>query len=326
MKITELRKLLNTTSDADLKKSIVEIYELLPKNKKDEADVIIESILKGMDPKKAIPKIDYEELSYDINRFLKNAYEQNYLRPNRMVQKKDRSKWRFLVKNYVKELDNVDVDHPFYDEAITLLTNLYNMMCYACNYYLFSSSDPFQSVGITQTGFYDILAKKVLAKGCTTEAVTNLLVCATQSGLSAMSLNLYQEINLISHLNNSNQLHFSIECANDLITSTKEKWKKLPERSHNRYFLKEQINNLCDFILMSKFELKEYNEETFKYYFDNHIEHDQELNLYCALDLVDEDDDELWIQIYEYGVNKRKIDPRDRLKEMYKDKLKSYNP
>ena len=33
MKITELRKLLNTTSDADLKKSIVEIYKLLPKNK-----------------------------------------------------------------------------------------------------------------------------------------------------------------------------------------------------------------------------------------------------------------------------------------------------
>lgn len=324
MKITELRKMLSTTSDTDLKKALIETYKLLPKNKKDEADVLIESIIKGVDPKKVVPKVDYEKLSKEIHRFLSNAYEQNYLKPNRVIQKKDRPKWRFLVKNYVKELDNVNVDHPFYDEAVVLLTNLYNMMCYACNYYLFSSADPFQSVGITQTDFYDILTKKTLAKGYTTEACTNLLICATQSGLSAMSLNLYQEINLISHLNASNQLHSAIECAKDLVISTKDKLNKASNRN-NQYFLKEQINNLCDFILMAKIEVKEYDEDAFKYYFGNHIDHEEEITLYCALDLVrysDDDDDELWIQIYEYGVKKRKIKPRDRLKEMYKDKLK----
>lgn len=324
MKITELRKMLNSTSDTNLKKALVETYKLLPKNKKEEADALIESILTGTEPKKVVPKVDYEKLSKEIHRFLSNAYEQNYLRPNRVVQKKDRPKWRFLVKNYVKELENVSVENPFYDEAVNLLTNLYNMMCYACNYYLFSSADPFQSVGIEQPRFYDILAKKTLAKGYTTEACTNLLVCATQSGLSAMALNLYQEINLISHLNASNQLHFAIECAKDLVISTNDKLNKASNRN-NQYFLKEQINNLCDFILMAQFELKEYDENTIKYYFDNRIEHDQEVTLYCALDLVryyDEDEDELWIQIYEYGVKKRKIKPRDRLKEMYKDKLK----
>ena len=41
MKIAELRKLLENTNDELLRKTIIEIYKLVPSAKKDDADCII---------------------------------------------------------------------------------------------------------------------------------------------------------------------------------------------------------------------------------------------------------------------------------------------
>ena len=53
------------------------------------------------------------------------------------------------------------------------------------------------------------------------------------------------------------------------------------------------------------------------YFFHESQERDKEIVLYRALRLMEwMDEDELWLQIYEYGL-KQKIKPRDVLKKEY---------
>lgn len=324
MKIAELKKMIDKVDDALLKKILVEVYKNVPNTKKYELDETITSILSG-DGKKKVERVDtpnYDKLKDEIDEFLENAYAQNYFAPNRTIPKKDRPKWRFLVKRYVKELCNINVNSGNYDSAVDLLIRLYRMMCYACNCYLFNTEDPFNSVGISQYDFYEILASRILAKGYTKENLTVLLMCACTGGLSRESLNYSQEALLLSKLDNVEQISLAIDMAKDLANQANKKLKELG-KNYNSYTIEDDINNFTDFVFIAMIKLEEYD-EAIEYYFNNHIDRDNEITLYCALVLVDwyAEDDDLWIKYYEYGIKKRKIKPRDNLKEEYKEKTK----
>ena len=57
------------------------------------------------------------------------------------------------------------------------------------------------------------------------------------------------------------------------------------------------------------------------YFFSNCMENNKEITLYRALDLMNMmDEDDMWIQIYEYGV-KKKIKPREFLQESYQKRI-----
>lgn len=162
MKVADLRKILNNTNDVVLKNAFVEVYKLVPASKKEDADEIITNVLSGNTQKITKPKekVDYKKLNKEVDTFLKNAYAQYYVAPNRVVAKKDRPKWRFLVKRYIKELDKVPYGSEYYQESIEQLIKLYKLMCDACCYYLFSTDDSFNSVGISQGEFYRIIVEK----------------------------------------------------------------------------------------------------------------------------------------------------------------------
>lgn len=322
MKVAELRKILNNTSDDVLKNVLVEVYKLVPTCKKETADEIITNVISGNTKKitKTKETVDYKKLSNEINTFLKHAYAQYYVAPNRVIPKKDRSKWRFQVKRYVKELDKVDSGNEFYNEAIDLLVKLYKLMCDACSYYLFTTDDSFNSVGISQDDFYRIIATKKLSLGYTNENITTLLIVASTGGLSRSSLHIYQELILLSQLKDENILHLAIDKAKELVDSTSEKIKGTREYSSAKYALIESVNNYCDFILMASIKLDEFD-DGIDYYFKHNQDRDEEVKLYCALDCIEwfeEDNNELWIKCYEYGVKNRKIKPRDYLIDQYK--------
>lgn len=132
-----------------------ETYKQLRKGQKEDFDSLLTDILQGKTvEKKAVEEaVPFEELERQVTEFLENAYAQNYFAPNRVIPKSQRPKWRFMVKNYIKELERVSSESDYYSRSVKLLTDLYKLICQACNYYLFSTDDPFRSIGWEQQDF-----------------------------------------------------------------------------------------------------------------------------------------------------------------------------
>lgn len=320
MKVQELRDLLKTADRELLEKAFVESYKQFTKGKKEEVDQIITGIFEGKDEKPVSKNnaMSFEELERQIPEFLENAYAQNYLAPNRVIPKSQRSKWRFMVKNYIKELGKIPEDSENYFKSVKMLTDLYHLLCTACNYYLFSSDDPFRSIGWEQPDLFHMVVVKTFGKGYSREKISALLLDAATGGLSRESLHIFQEQVLLAELKTSDVKYMAIEEARKLIDEKEIKLNGLKKYDNHRYDLKETVNNLCDMILMTAIELAEAPSEI-EYYFQNYGENDKEITLYCALRIADwAENDELWIQIYEYGIGK-KIKPRECLIEKYND-------
>ena len=318
MKVQELRDLLKAADRDLLEKAFVESYKHLTKKQKEEADQAIADALSGKSVKSTVKKesVNFDELELQITEFLENAYAQNYFAPNRIIPKSQRPKWRFMVKNYIKELEKISVDDANYTRSAKLLTDLYHMLCEACNYYLFSTDDAFRSVGWQQPDLFQMVVKKTFGDGYSREKVSALLLYSVSGGLSRESLHIEQESVLLAELKTSDVKYMAIEEARKLIDERKQKLKGLKKYDSKRYSLEEEINNLCDVILMTAIELAEPS-SGIEYYFQNYERSDKEITLYCALKIADwVEDDELWIKIYEYGIGK-KIKPREWLVGKY---------
>ena len=141
MKVQELRKLLGASERADLEKSFVECYKQLRKGQKEDIDPLLTAILTGKETeqKSGGSPVDFLELEHQINEFIVNANAQNYFAPNRIIPKSQRPKWRFIVKNFIKELSKIPSDSDNYEKSVKLLADLYSLICEACNVYLFST-------------------------------------------------------------------------------------------------------------------------------------------------------------------------------------------
>lgn len=318
MKVQELRDLLKAADRDLLEKAFVESYKHLTKKQKEEADQAIADALSGKSVKSTVKKesVNFDELELQITEFLENAYAQNYFAPNRIIPKSQRPKWRFMVKNYIKELEKISVDDANYTRSAKLLTDLYHMLCEACNYYLFSTDDAFRSVGWQQPDLFQMVVKKTFGDGYSREKVSALLLYSVSGGLSRESLHIEQESVLLAELKTSDVKYMAIEEARKLIDERKQKLKGLKKYDSKRYSLEEEINNLCDVILMTAIELAEPS-SGIEYYFQNYERFDKEITLYCALKIADwVEDEELWIKIYEYGIGK-KIKPREWLVGKY---------
>lgn len=326
MKIQELRTLLSASDRAHLEKAFAECYKQLRKAQKEEIDSVLIGILEGksMEKKKTGDSIDFEELEQQITAFMKNAYDQNYFVPNRIIPKGQRPKWRFMVKNFIKELEKIPPENDNYQKAVKLLTDLYQLICEACNYYLFSTDDPFRSIGWEQPAFFELLVKKTFAAGYSRENISLLLLYATTGGLSREALHVYQEIILLNSLKTSDVSYMAMEEAKKLIDERTKKLSSLQKYDSQRYYLESEIDELCSMILLTAIKLAE-PEQGIDYYFKHSTRTDKEITLYRALDLISRiDDNDLWMKVYEYGIQK-KIKPRDDLIRTY-EKLKKEIP
>lgn len=319
MKIQELRNAIKEADRELLEKAFVECYKQFKKSQKEEVDQIIQDVLSGKEEKviKKNQSVDFSELESQITEFLSNAYAQNYFAPNRVIPKSQRPKWRFMVKNYIKELEKIPAENENFAQSAKLMTDIYHLLCSACNYYLFSTDDPFRSVGWEQPDLFRVVVKKNFGLGFSREKIAAMILDATSGGISIETLHICQEIVLLSELKTSDVKYMAIEEAQKLIDERKKKLTGLKKYDSNRYYLVEEINNLCGMILLIAIELAEIA-SGIEYYFQNYEENNKEITLYCALDIVDRvENDALWIKVYEYGIRK-KIKPRDSLVRKYK--------
>lgn len=318
MKVQELRQLLGASEREHLEKAFVECYKQLRKGQKEEMDAVLTDILRGkaVEQKKAEGSVSFEELEQQIVIFLDNAYAQNYFAPNRIIPKSQRPKWRFLVKNFIRELEKIPPESENYQKSVKLLADLYRLMCAACNTYLFSTEDPFRSIGWKQPDLFALLVKKTFAAGYAREGISGLLLCAATGGLSGESLHIQQEMALLGGLKTSDVRYMAMEEAKKLVEERTGQLASLKKYDNREYYLREAINELCGMILMIAVELAE-PEEGIEYYFKYSREKNREIVLYRALDIVDwMKEDDLWLKVYEYGI-KVKIKPRDYLQAEY---------
>lgn len=320
MKVQDLRNLLSGADRGLLEKAFVESYKHFSKSQKEEIDSVIVSILEGKDTKKAEKKapVDFPALEQEINLFLENAYAQNYFAPNRVIPKNQRPKWRFLVKNYIKQLEKISVESEYFSRAVKLLGDLYHMLCYGCNYYIFSTEDTFRSVGWDQSDLFRMLVKKTFSQGYSKAAMGQLLLDACSGGLSRESLYVENMLVLLGELKTSDVKYMAIETAKELTEERLDKLRHLKKGGSDSrsYKLRETANNLCGMILMISIVLAE-PEEGVRYFFENCKEYDREVVLYKALDYTDYvSDDRMWVDVYRYGL-KMKIEPRETLREEY---------
>ena len=173
-----------------------------------------------------------------------------------------------------------------------------------------------------QPDFFKLLVTKTFANGYSRKNISQLLRYATTGGLSRESLHIQQEMILLSGLRTSDVKYVAIEEAKKLVEEGVGKLASLKKYSSSQYYMNEAVNELCGMIFLITIALAE-PETGMEYYFAHSREGDNEITLYCALQLADwVGGDDLWIKVYEYGLSK-KIKPRNSLKEEYAIRLGS---
>ena len=321
MKIDELRRLLQAADRENLEKAFAESYKQLRKSQKEEIDQVLTDILEGKAVKKESKKegpVEFDTLKGQIEFFIENARAQNYFAPNRVIPKSQRPKWRFMVKNFIKELEKIPPESENFAESVRLLDQLYALICLGCNVYLFSTDDPFRSIGWEQDQLFALLVKRTFETGYSRENISKLLLRAAVGGLSRESLHIQQEMVLISALRTADVRTTAIEEAEKLVDEREEELKALKKYDDGIYELEDAIEELSGVILMLSADLEEWK-KGINYYFKHSKCQNREVTLYYALDilwLIDRDD--LWLKTYEYGLQK-KIKPRDELTRRYEE-------
>lgn len=325
MKVQELRQLMESADMEHLMKAFIESYKHLQKAQKEEIDPVLVDILKGKEvvKKKIETVVEFDDLEQQIKVFIENAYAQNYVAPNRVIPKNQRPKWRFMVKNFIKELEKIEPGDSDYARAVKLLTDIYALICQACNVYLFSTDDPFRSIGWEQDALFELVVRKTFAAGYLREDISRLLLLSVTGGLSMEASHINQEVVLIGGLKTRDAKYMTVEETQKLIEERMGKLGKLKQYDRERYHLEEEVNGFCDVSLLLGDALAETVKEV-EYYFKHYISNSQENTLYHALRLIDDiEADDLWIQVYEYGM-KHKIKAPDHMQAVY-ERLKKQN-
>ena len=322
MKIQEFRDIIKRCNREDEEKIASEMYKLLPKNKKEEADPLIEDIISGRTShkkKKANVKLDFDSLKEEINVFLDHVDNDLYLKPNRIVPKNKRSKWRFEVKNFIKLINEIPADGENGEESTRLLRELYKRLAHGCGFYIFPSDDPFQSIGIRQPDFYEMLVKRTFATGFTDEKIKNILEDATLVFIDRDSLHSELEAIYADLLATSEVKYRALSIIKEYVEQFETELNQDKNNlSHNNYRIKSFIEELCETMLIISILLNK-PEDTVRYYWEHVHDLKKEITLYKILDTIREfGDEKLWIKVYEDGI-KNNIQPRNSLSKHYQE-------
>lgn len=325
MKITEVREHVKKYKEADLRAIVAELYKAIPANKRDEKniDAIIADysgyINKSKEKNNRIARVDIKQLKEDVEIFVDNAYDQYYLIPNNVIHKKNRPKWRFIVKAFINDLQSIPADSDDPATSNELLKKLYEMLCYACGRYLFKSDDPFRSVGIEQPALYETIISRLFYTGINAVNIKTALKLALENGLDRQTL--YSDLIavFISYLKSTDARMLAIEQCKSLIAEYRAKTQTKSVSlfgDYDSYRRGEIINDLAITVFQLYIRLYEYD-EAISYYYDNHKESNKEIILYVLLNMLKNLDlKDLWLREYRNAV-KEGIKPREHLQREF---------
>jgi hypothetical protein len=323
MKISELRALLDRTSLEDMKRILVELYRALPK--KTRENLAIDELLQNpaftragsKQAKARAQSVDIDDLGAELEEFLIDAYAQNYLAPNRIIPKSQRPKWRFKVKRFFSEINAAVAKPGSIEKASDLLEKLYRMLCYACDFVLFSADDPFQSVGITQTAFLDAVLGLKLEHLDLGKFIDHGLRLVADSRLNRYTLGSDLAQILVDRLRTPESLELAIEGAT--------KWHSGPHPAPDRkqeYHRSDRLDRLAEFGFLAYVKLADYD-RAIDFFKVRYARSNPEITLFVLLQwLRSLRREDLWQREYESAVQAG-IEPRASLSNAYQH-LKSH--
>ena len=324
MKVDELRTALNQYDAAVLKEIIVMLYKKIPKSRKEDEGLDELLLHFSKEKKPAVKKetvVDFDALQFDVEQFLEYADEQYYLAPNRYVRKEKRSKWRFEVRRFIKELQTVGGEDN--EAAALLLADIYAMLSYACSYWVFSSEDPFLPVGYKQPDLLRLVLAKIFSGGYNEATIKTAVFLTLDSNVDRETLH-HELLDILAaqlQTPDTKELAMAQCIAYQKEYIAYQSAKQLFRYTDGIQYRKTRHSNYAvELYSMLKFSLHEYD-EGIDYFLKNYSERNKEVTLYCLLCYFLSDDElsSLWIREYERAVADG-IEPRDSLRKEYAER------
>lgn len=318
MLVKEVKKELEKYNKKELETIIVGLYKLIYKQKREENNVddFIKNLEDKNKPKKK--KQSFEEIREEINAFIENVDNKYYAIPNRVISKSERSKWRFKVKKYYKELTSIRPDENNGKEATKLLIEIFKRLSKGSNILLFSNWQTFRAIGVDQSEYYDVIVKRIIFEGYTkdniNECIKLLDVCEDPY---EFSISMYKVF--AGNLNNIKAMVFATDLLNEKVIKLKEKLNSTKDYSR-QYDITSDINNSVLCILDIYITMGEID-NGIKYFNKNYIKSSREIKQYILLECLEDNNlDEYWIREYERCMNEMKyseslIEKYNRLKK-----------
>lgn len=309
MKVKEIRYELSKHDRNTLEDIIIELYKRMPKSKKEEYNIddFITNPIK--EAKKEIMPISFNQLKEEIKYFLDCVDNEYYSSPNRIISKEERSKWRFKVRRYIKELNKIDINNPFYEDATLLLIELYKRLSKGSHYLLFSNWETFKATSISQDDFYDLIIKRILINDYTKEDVIECLnLLEVPKDPYASSCDMFD--NFTSNISKNKEEVISL--LKDKINILK---KEIKISKDSTYEKEDMIDNFMICIMDLYFSLDKID-VGIKYFKENYIHYDEEVRMYIILEKLEKYElYTYWIKLYE----ENKVNYRRFLVEKYNE-------
>lgn len=249
MKVKELRDILSKIPKDKLLNLTVECYKLIPKAQKETAaldDYIKTSVCK----KSKAPRVEMAlvDLEQEINQFIIDVRNQDYLYPNEKILKRERSAWRSKVKRWGKALtkkNRVEVNIP---KQVELLIKLYQILCESFVYEYFSAYDAFQSVGIKQVAFYRNILKLLQKIEDDEWKITQAITLIVNNPLNTYTLYSDLIIQLVKSLRTKHYYEKAIAITNKLMIENNFDFSEIGNAagelfSENEVLTKEEKHN-----------------------------------------------------------------------------------
>lgn len=319
MLVSEIRKEIEKYNQKEISDLVIELYKRIPKKIKEEYH--IDDLIVNINNKsKKEEKLDFNSLKQEIIAFLEDVDNGYYSHPNKIISKSERSKWRFKVKRYIKELNKISPDAIEGIASTQILIKLYELLSEGSNYLKFSNWETFRAVGISQADFYDLIVKRIFTKGYTTE---NLKIVVQLLKVPKDPYGLDEKL-IETLITNLPTIDTKIKVI-DLLKKEVDELASLiavEKDYHKRFNLKELHNLLVEGVFRTSISMHEV-QNGILYYREHDIEIDKEITEFKILEYL-ENKNLIKDWIKEYESTKDKIDYRDSIKEKYK-KLKETN-
>ena len=324
MKVAELKEKIEPYKAAQLRRLVVEMYKAMPKALKEShgIDELIGNPMSGRKKQNAEVPPDIGFLSWEVEQFVDDAYNQYYFAPNSVVSKRERPKWRFIALRLFKQLNKAAADPENAAEAAGLLEKLYGMLCYSCDYVLFSAYDPFESVGIAQSDFLQAVLRARRQADAPRDFVRNSILLALGHSLNRYTLHEQLMEVAVGFLTTPDLKQLAIAACDEIRRSIEKdglprldagKWQ---DDSHTAYRKQRMLHNLAEMGFMCHMALFEPGEAV-EYFQRHYVEKDAEITLYVLLRMIERyADKNLWMKVYERALD-NSVHPRPQLKELY---------